>query len=264
MLVTLGILSGLILALGLAVLITKLILFRQSVEDIVSKNKSILTDSTPLIKKYPQANVNQYQGLFMRVGLMLSLSFVIMAFSWRTYDGVASLDGPIILDEEFEIIPPNSNPLPPPPPPAPPVINEVPDEVIIEDVPEFELEDMEPTTMLKTFEAAAEEIDEEKIYFASQVSPQFPGGEAGLFRYIQQIKYPEIAKTNGIEGIVYLSFVVDKTGKVTRVKLLRGTNKLLDKAAIEHIKNMPAWRPGLQAGKAVNVQFSVPIKFVLD
>ena len=87
----------------------------------------------------------------------------------------------------------------------------------------------------------------------------------GIQKYIAKIDYPQIAMDNDIEGKVWMEFVVDKTGSVTDVKLLRGVDKLLDNAAIQHIKKMPRFASsGKQKGKPVTVTYKVPISFQLE
>jgi len=95
--------------------------------------------------------------------------------------------------------------------------------------------------------------------------PEFPGGEIELRKYIgKSVKYPVIAQENGIQGRVYISFVVSKKGEVTEVKVARGVDPNLDKEAIRVVKAMPKWKPGKQRGKAVKVSYTVPINFVLQ
>jgi len=97
-----------------------------------------------------------------------------------------------------------------------------------------------------------------------EVKPEFIGGEAALFKWIKNnIRYPVLAKKNGIEGKVYIEFVVDKKGNVTNVKVKQGTDWLLDKEALRVIRLLPQWKPGMQAGKPVSVHYIIPVKFVL-
>ena len=84
-------------------------------------------------------------------------------------------------------------------------------------------------------------------------------------KYIQKnIKYPPIAKEYGITGKVYVSYVVDKTGYVTNVKIVRGVDKNLDAEAVRVVKSLPKYKPGIQRGKAVRVMFTIPINFTLN
>jgi protein TonB len=78
------------------------------------------------------------------------------------------------------------------------------------------------------------------------------------------IKYPIIAKESGIQGTVYVTFVVERSGAVTDVKILRGIGGGCDEEALRVVKNMPRWEPGTQRGKPVRVQFNMPIKFTLS
>ena len=94
--------------------------------------------------------------------------------------------------------------------------------------------------------------------------PEFPGGEKEVLKYIaENVNYPAEAKEKGIEGTVYIKFVVNAEGKVQDVATLRGVAPLLDQEAIRVIESMPEWKPGRQGGKPVNVCIQVPIKFHL-
>ncbi|MGE5393528.1 MAG: TonB family protein, partial [Candidatus Saccharibacteria bacterium] len=94
--------------------------------------------------------------------------------------------------------------------------------------------------------------------------PEFPGGETALNAYIAaNVKYPLIALDNGIQGTVYVSFIVTKTGKVSAVRIKRGVDSSLNQEAMRVIKSMPSWIPGKQNGEAVDVSYELPIGFNL-
>jgi protein TonB len=95
--------------------------------------------------------------------------------------------------------------------------------------------------------------------------PEFPGGgEGALIAYIaKNTKYPPMARENNIEGTVFISFVVEKDGSVSDVKILRGIGGGCDEEAKRVIKNLPNFAPGRQNGRPVRVQFNVPVKFKL-
>ena len=138
------------------------------------------------------------------------------------------------------------------------MIEIVVDDVVIED--EIELEDTESDEDLEIVEE-----DDEEIFMVVENMPEFPGGDLGLMKYIQKnVKYPPIAKEYNITGKVYISFVVDKSGSVTNVKVVRGVDKNLDAEAVRVIKSLPKYKPGKQRGKAVKVMFTVPINFTLN
>jgi TonB family protein len=109
-----------------------------------------------------------------------------------------------------------------------------------------------------------EHQDEEPVYTVVEVMPKFKGGNKALYTYLgNNIKYPDVAKKEGIEGTVYVTYVVEKDGSVSHVKILRGVHESLDKEAIRVVKEMPEWEPGKQKGKPVRVQYSLPIKYTL-
>ena len=102
------------------------------------------------------------------------------------------------------------------------------------------------------------------VYQVVEVMPEFPGGETSLRKFIaDSVKYPIEAQENGIQGKVYITFVVNKEGKVTDAKVVRGVDPSLDKEALRVVNNLPIWKPGKQDGNKVNVNYTVPISFVL-
>lgn len=104
---------------------------------------------------------------------------------------------------------------------------------------------------------------EEEIFVVVEEMPEFP--EGSLLKYLaRQIKYPVKSLENREEGIVYVSFVVDCSGKVVNVRIAKGVSALLDKEALRIVNEMPAWKPGKQRGKTVKVQYILPIEFKLQ
>jgi TonB family protein len=103
------------------------------------------------------------------------------------------------------------------------------------------------------------------VFYKVDEMPEFPGGEMALLKYItNQTKYPEIARENGIQGKVYVAFIITKEGKVTEPSISRGVDPALDKEALRVIGSLPDWKPGKQGGQAVNVWYTVPITFGLQ
>jgi TonB family protein len=95
--------------------------------------------------------------------------------------------------------------------------------------------------------------------------PVYPGGEEALRKdLVAAVKYPEEAKKSGIQGKVFVSFVVDEAGKVTDVTLAKGVDPSLDKEALRVVKGLKDWTPGKEKGKKVKVAFTLPIQFALD
>lgn len=107
--------------------------------------------------------------------------------------------------------------------------------------------------------------DDDKVYDVVEQQPQFPGGNEGLMKYLQEtIKYPAEAAKQGIEGRVIVQFVVGSDGTVGNVKLMRPVNPLLDQEALRVISAMPKWTPGKQDGKPVAVKYTIPVTFRQD
>ena len=105
----------------------------------------------------------------------------------------------------------------------------------------------------------------EEVFRSVEQMPQFPGGEAALMKYLQShINYPPMAAENNVQGRVVVQFVVDKTGKVGEVKVVRSVDKGLDKEAVRVCKSLPKFTPGRQNGQAVSVWYTLPVTFKLQ
>ena len=105
----------------------------------------------------------------------------------------------------------------------------------------------------------------EEVFRSVEQMPQFPGGEAALMKYLQShINYPPMAAENNVQGRVVVQFVVDKTGKVGEVKVVRSVDKDLDREAVRVCKSLPKFTPGRQNGQAVSVWYTLPVTFKLQ
>jgi TonB family protein len=110
-----------------------------------------------------------------------------------------------------------------------------------------------------------QEDEPKKTFTVVEVMPEYPGGVNEMMKFLaENIKYPTVAKENGVSGKVYVSFIVEKDGLISDITILRGIGAGCDEEAIRVIKMMPKWKPGTQRGQAVRVQYNVPIKFTLD
>ncbi len=122
--------------------------------------------------------------------------------------------------------------------------------------------------VLKAKEVIADEKpkeEETKVFDVVEQMPEFPGGQAALLKWISDhIKYPAIAEENGIQGRVVCTFVVERDGSVTDVKVARSIDPSLDKEAVRVLKQMPRWNPGKQNGASVRVKYTVPVTFRLQ
>ena len=203
---------------------------------------------------------------------MLALLFVFAAFEWTQEDvSYGSLGELPELSGEEEIIPITRQEMEKPPEPPKPQkvvleLNIVDDDIELED--EFVIEDIEASQDEEIEIIAIEEESEEGplLFFLVEDKPSFQGGGPEEFRsYIMSnVTYPRIAMENGISGTVYVTFVVDKTGNYSNLKIQRGVDPSLDNAVIDAINKAPKWKPGAQRGKPVPVSMSIPIRFVLN
>ena len=102
------------------------------------------------------------------------------------------------------------------------------------------------------------------VHDVAEQMPSFPGGTAAMMNYVSNsIKYPAVAEENGIQGLVTVSFVVEKDGSISGAKVIRSVDPSLDKEALRIIRSMPRWTPGKQDGKPVRVKYTIPVRFKL-
>ena len=107
--------------------------------------------------------------------------------------------------------------------------------------------------------------EETKVFDVVEQMPSFPGGDAELMKFLSShIKYPVVAEENGIQGRVIATFVVERDGSISDVKVVKSVDPSLDKEAIRVLKSMPKWIPGKQNGSAVRVKYTVPVTFKLQ
>ncbi len=108
-------------------------------------------------------------------------------------------------------------------------------------------------------------VIEEEVFVVVEEEPEFPGGMEALYRYLaSNINYPQAAKNERIQGKVYVSFVIEKDGSVSNIKVLRDIGGGCGEEAVRVVKQMPKWKPGRQRGKRVRTQYNLPINFNLN
>lgn len=222
-------------------------------------------------KKSPKADLESKKIIFTQIGLIIALAAILLAFEWKSYD--KTLDGlgeRIIDDTPEEIIPITEQKVKPPPPPPPKkvvVINVVEDDVEVEDDLIIDVE-ADETTEVEEYIAIEEEeevVEEAQIFTVVESMPEYVGGMNKLYAFLNNnIKYPVMAKESGIQGKVYITFVVEKDGNITDVRILRGIGGGCDEEAVRVVSSMPRWTPGKQRGKPVRVQYNLPVRFTLQ
>jgi len=202
--------------------------------------------------------------------MVIALAVTLLAFNWKSYEKQELTLVTRTVDNAEEEMVQITQQEKPPPPPKPPqqttVIEIVEDDVEIEDDIEIDVEADQETEVQDyvPVEEPEEEEEETQIFQVVETMPTFPGGDAARIKYLQNnLKYPTMARESGIQGKVFVTFVVEKDGSITDVKVLRGIGGGCDEEAVRVIKNMPKWKPGKQRGKPVRVQFNMPIVFKL-
>ncbi|MBQ7280009.1 MAG: energy transducer TonB [Bacteroidales bacterium] len=224
-------------------------------------------------KKSPKADLENKKGLFLEIGLVVILVVTLVAFNLKNYDNEkVDISQRTAVDEIEDVVIQTAEDTPPPPPPEQPeVVTEltiVEDDAVIEN--ELGIVDMSEKTavneeVVQVVVEEEKEEEEEEIFTVVENDPEFPGGMDALYKYLSSnIKYPAIAKENNITGRVYVTFVVEKDGSIANPRILRDIGGGCGQEAIRVVKSMPKWTPGKQRGKAVRVQFNLPVSFNLQ
>ncbi|QSE97501.1 energy transducer TonB [Fulvivirga lutea] len=221
-------------------------------------------------KKSKQSDLRRYRGLFFNIGLFISMSAIVFAFEWKSYEDMGLVDLNSVSDdfEELLEIPPTEQPPPPPPKIKQPEIIEIPDEEEIEEEIEVDLDvDITEETVIEDIiieEAPEEEVADEVFQIVEE--PATPvGGYQSFYEYISKnIRYPAQARRMGIEGRVFVQFVVGPNGEISEVETVRGIGAGCDEEAERLLKSAPNWNPPKQRGKAVKQRIMVRLVFQLN
>ncbi len=224
-------------------------------------------------KKTEKADLTNKSALFFNIGLVTTLLIAVMAFTYKTYDDTSAKDlsGNRNDFEEVMDVPPTEQPPPPPPQIQQPQIIEVPDEEEIEEEIEINMDnEITEETKVEEIVIAAPEPEKEnvdEIFLVVEESATFKGGMNAFYEYVgkkMQGKYPAQARRMGIEGKVFVQFVVNRDGTIQDVSIMKGIGAGCDELAAKVIQESPAWKPGKQRGKAVRQRMVIPIFFKLN
>ncbi len=210
--------------------------------------------------------------MFIQIGMIISLLIAWLAFEHKSYDkreiDESLLNREVVLDEEMVEITKQEEQKPQPVevPKQTTQLEIVQDDVETEDLNiNAEVEQNEVIEEYVAPEVVEEEVVEQEIFQIVEEMPSFPGGEGKLMEFVaKNIKYPQIARETGIQGRVFVGFVVEPDGSISNVKLLRGIGGGCDEEAMRVIKSLPKWKPGKQRGKAVRVSYQIPVFFKLQ
>jgi protein TonB len=232
-------------------------------------------------KKAPKADLENYRSLFMLTGLVIALMLSIFAIEYKKYDKSIADLGELDVEIDDEVIPitqRQKTPPPPPPPPPPEVIEVVEDDVELEEELEMQVTETDEMEEVEVIEME-EEVSDEILNFAVIESvPVFPGCEnektnaakKACFQRQMQVfvaknyEFPEMARQMGLQGRVYVSFVIEKNGTISNVQIARGVDPLLDDEAKRVIKSLPKFTPAKQRGRPVRVAYTMPFNLKLQ
>lgn len=220
-------------------------------------------------KKAPGKDIKRSYGLTLEFGFLVALAIIILLFRMpMQFDG--EMEVPMVEQEvvQMEEILQTHQEKPPPPPPKPRVPVAVADDVILDDFDldldatldiGEELSELPPPPPLEEPEEVVEEDFEEEIFIAVEEMPEMIGGIAALQSIIE---YPELARQAGVEGRVFVQFIVNQEGNVVDPVVIRGIGAGCDEEAIRAVKTLQ-FKPGKQRGKAVKVKMMLPVTFRL-
>ncbi len=221
------------------------------------------------IKKSPKADLQNKRGLLLEIGLVVSLALVIVAFAYTPKEHrVEKVDlnyGPV----EVEMNEITRNDQKPPEPPKKVEVKVITDllQVVTNDTKittDVEFADFdEDTEVIQTVEIKEEEVIDDQPFLVAETMPSFQGGDLNTFRsWVQSnVKFPQIALENGIQGRVVLSFVIEKDGRLTNIQVLQTPDRSLSEEAIRVLNKSPKWSPGKQRNQVVRVKYTLPVDF---
>lgn len=273
--------------------------FANQSDELASKYHSDVLSAS--LKKYPEADSYKMNNTFFKVGLICAVAMSVLAFNWTTFESRFEsfmMEGTMEIETDTPIILPEQKT--PPPPPPPPVIDEVDNDDDIDDDfdfsqnlddEDFEYLPYEDDDDLITNNDQPKEVDDtddddelmdDMPFIRVENMPTFPGcgdlsteeerktcSDNNLLKYVyQNLKYPTIAKENGIEGLVIAQFVVGKDGKIQSVGVVKdiggGCGEELTRV-LNSMNSLPQnWKAGEQRGRKVPVRFNIPIRFQLN
>ena len=221
------------------------------------------------VKKSPKADLQNKRGLLLEIGLCVALGLVILAFAYTPKEHrIEKIDmnyGPV--EEQITEITRQDQK-----PPEPPKKVEV---KVIADLLEVVTNDTKITTNVDFTEfdedaeieqivaVEEEEVEEDQPFLRAETMPSFQGGDLNTFRnWVQQnVKFPQIALENGIQGRVTLTFVIEKDGRLTNIQVLQTPDRSLSEEAIRVLSKSPKWSPGKQRNQTVRVKYTLPVDF---
>lgn len=223
------------------------------------------------IKKSPKADLQNKRGLFLEIGLIVSLALMIGAFSYSKTEKVVQVMDMGTVEVEEEIVEITRQDQKPPEPVkqtiavVSDIINVVKNDVKI--TTDFDFTEFSEDAIVVQQVGVTEEVAEsDEPFIVAEEMPTFMGGDLTKFRewVMERIKYPTIAAENGISGNVTLSFVIEKDGSLTNITVLQSPDRSLSDEAIRVLQMSPKWTPGKQRSTPVRVKYTLPVQFKIQ
>lgn len=239
-------------------------------ENLRNVDKESTIDDLIKVKSQRISKREERKHVIKWFSFCLSILAIILVFEYKTFDEGSMVQLADLSDqfEDLVDVPVTQQPPPPPPVVQQPVVIEVPNDEEIEEEIEFNLDiNMNEDDIIEEIVSMPEPDEEpvDVIWTIVEEKPEPKGGLQAFYKYIgKNLKYPDKAKRVGIEGKVYLSFVVEKDGSLTDVAVMRGIGAGCDEESIRVLQNAPKWNPGKQRGNPVRVRYSFPIHFQLN
>jgi protein TonB len=225
-------------------------------------------------KKSQKGDLDKRKNTFLLIGLVVVLGLTYAGFElFATSDlskdlGIQDEEAILVMDEDVIA----TDPTPPPPPPpvaqqAEVMLKIVEDNIKVNTDFDFS-QDFDLDMAVEEYvpiDIVEEEVDNTPPMRIVEEMPEPVGGFDSMYEFLRNnLKYPEVARNNGISGQVFLEFVVEKDGSISNVKVLVGVYPELDQEAMRVVKIMPKWKPGKQMGKPVRTFFQIPVRFTIN
>ena len=221
------------------------------------------------IKKSPKADLQNKRGLLLEIGLCIALGLVILAFAYTPKEHrIQQIDtsyGPV----EEQITEITRQDQKPPEPPKKIEVKVIADilEVVTNDTKintDVDFTEFDENAEIEQIVAVEEEeVEDDQPFLRAETMPSFQGGDLNTFRkWVQDnVRFPQIALENGIQGRVTLSFVIEKDGRLTNIQVLQNTRPFASEEAIRVLNNRQKWSPGKQRNQTVRVKYTLPVDF---
>jgi protein TonB len=225
------------------------------------------------IKKSVKADLERKKPIYLQVGLVLALSLSLFAFEYKSYDKVEEETATVTQAEVIEEVVMQTKQevkqeTPPPAQAQTTLLTIVDNSVQVTNDIEIDAEDQGEANKEVYQEVAQEtaaEVEEAQVFTVVEEAPGYPGGDEARIKYLREnLKYPQLARESNIDGTVFIEFVVERDGSISKPTIKRDIGGGCGEEALRVVKAMPKWTPGKQRSKPVRTQFILPIKFTLN